>query len=57
MEILNNDAVYKMFLNTLSKMDDAELESALKKAKELLSDTDYQNLLKLIEKEKGTHNA
>lgn len=45
--------MYKMFLNTLSKMNDQELQNALKKAKELLSDSDYQNLLKLIEKEKN----
>lgn len=50
---MNNEVMYKMFLSTLSKMSDTDLQNALKKAKEVLSDSDYQNLLKLIEKEKN----
>ena len=50
--ILNNDMMYKMFLNTLAKMNDEELQVSLTKAKELLSEHDYENLIKLIEKER-----
>lgn len=50
---MNNEMMYKMFLNTLSKMNDVELEKALTKARELLSDDDYNSLLALIEKEKN----
>lgn len=49
---MNNEMMYKMFLNTLAKMNDEELQVSLKKAKELLSEHDYENLLKLIEKER-----
>ena len=34
-------------------MDDAELETALRKAKELLSENDYNTLVDMIKKEKG----
>ena len=55
--ILNNDMMYKMFLNTLAKMNDDELQVSLTKAKELLSEYDYENLIKLIEKERfNNHN-
>lgn len=50
---MNNEMMYKMFLNTLAKMSDEELQTSLAKAKELLSEHDYENLLKLIEKEKS----
>ena len=54
---LNNDTMYKMFLNTLAKMNDDELQVSLTKAKELLSEHDYENLIKLIEKERfNNHN-
>ncbi len=53
---MNNEMIYKLFLNTLSKMSDAELESALQKAKEMLSENDYNNLLKFIEVEKKKGN-
>ncbi len=49
---MNNDMMYKMFLNTLAKMNDDELQVSLTKAKELLSEHDYENLIKLIEKER-----
>lgn len=48
--------MYKMFLNTLSKMNDHELENALAKAKEVLSESDYNTLLTLIEKERNKEN-
>ena len=44
--------MYKMFLNTLAKMDDHELKNALTKAKDLLSENDYQALLSMIQKER-----
>ena len=48
--------LYKLFLNTISKMNDNELENALKKAKEMLSENDYDKLLKFIEIEKAKMN-
>lgn len=50
---MNNEMMYKMFLNTLAKMDDKELEISLTKAKEMLSEKDYNNLLLVIEKERN----
>lgn len=50
---MNNEMMYKMFLNTISKMDEKELENALTKAKGLLSENDYNNLVLMIEKEKS----
>ena len=50
---MDNEMMYKMFLSTLSKMNNAELENALKKAKELLSDRDYNTLVEMIQKERG----
>lgn len=44
--------IYKMFLNTLAKMNDDELDAALKKAKDLLSDNDYARLLKMVQEQK-----
>lgn len=53
---MNNEMMYKMFLNTLAKMNDQELETSLKKAKELLSEADYNNLVNIIEKERNRKN-
>lgn len=50
---MDNEMVYKMFLGTLSKMEDNDLENALKKAKEMLSDDDYVRLLKIVQDYKG----
>ena len=50
---MNNEMMYKMFLNTIAKMSDAELKNALSKAKGLLSESDYNNLLTMIEKERS----
>ena len=50
---MDNEMMYKMFSTTLSKMEDSELENALKKAKELLSENDYQTLLSMVKKERA----
>ena len=50
---MDNEMVYKMFVNSLLKMSDDELNNALKKAKEMLSEKDYNTLVSMIEKEKG----
>ena len=48
--------MYKMFLSTLSKMSDQDLQNALSKAKGMLSETDYNNLIALINKERNKQN-
>ena len=53
MLILNNEMMYKMFLSTLSKMSEQDLQNALSKAQNMLSESDYNNLLILIEKERN----
>lgn len=50
---MDNEMMYKMFLSTLAKMNDVELDNALNKAKDLLSEKDYQTLLEMIKKERG----
>ncbi|MBQ8444251.1 MAG: hypothetical protein IJX25_02750 [Clostridia bacterium] len=50
---MNNEMMYKMFLSTLSRMSDQDLQNALVKAKGMLSENDYNNLLILIEKERN----
>jgi len=50
---MDNEMMYKMFVNTLSKMNDEELKNALTKAKNLLNDNDYQTLVNMIEKERS----
>ena len=49
---MDNEMMYKMFVATLSKMSDADLNNALQKAKNLLSEKDYQTLLAMIQKER-----
>ena len=49
---MNNDMLYTMFAATLSKMSEKELNDSLNKAKSLLSASDYEKLVELIEKEK-----
>ena len=56
MLLLNSEMMYKMFLSTLSKMSDQELQNALNKAKEVLIENEYNNLLILIEKERNKKN-
>ena len=55
---MNNEMLYQLFLNSLSKMNDAELEKSLSKAKNMLSEKDYAKLLEVIklEKEKQRKN-
>ena len=48
--------MYQMFTSTLSRMNDTELENALKKAKELLSEKDYQTLVEMITKERNKNH-
>ena len=50
---MDNEMMYKMFLGTLAKMNNTDMENALKKAKELLSDRDYNTLVEMIQKERG----
>ena len=50
---MTNEMMYKMFLTTLSKMSDQDLKNALVKAKGMLSENDYNNLLALIEQERS----
>lgn len=50
---MDNEMMYKMFLATISKMDNNELDNTLKKAKELLSDKDYNTLYNMIKKERN----
>ena len=49
---MNNEMLYQLFLNSLSKMSDAELEKSLSKAKNMLSENDYAKLLEFIRIEK-----
>lgn len=55
---MNNEMLYQLFLNSLSKMNDAELEKSLNKAKNMLNENDYAKLLEFIrlEKEKQKNN-
>lgn len=50
--MMNNDMLYAMFASTLSKMDDAELNKSLEKAKTVLSAKDYESLLEFVNKER-----
>ena len=56
---MNNEMLYQLFLNSLSKMNDAELENSLRKAKNMLSENDYAKLLEFIrmEREKQSKNS
>ena len=49
---MNNEMLYQLFLNSLSKMNDEELEKSLSKAKNMLSDTDFSKLVEFIRMEK-----
>lgn len=49
---MDNDMLIKLFLNTISKMDEEELKNSLTKAKTLLSASDYDKLLNLIDEKK-----
>ncbi len=49
---MNNDMLYQLFLNSLNKMNDEELDKSLAKAKNMLNENDYEKLLEVIKKEK-----
>ncbi len=49
---MNNEMLYAMFANTLSKMSDQELEISLEKAKGLMSAKDYESLMEYVQKER-----
>ena len=49
---MNNEMLYQLFLNSLSKMNDAELEKSLLKAKTMLNPNDYEKLVEFIKTER-----
>ena len=49
---MNNEMLYKLFLNSLNKMNDEELAQSLLKAKSMLSENDYEKLLDFIRAER-----
>lgn len=49
---MNNEMLYKLFLNSLGKMSDEELANALLKAKSMLNENDYEKLLDVIRTER-----
>lgn len=50
---MNNEMMYKIFLNSIKNMSEEEMQSALMKIKSMMSEEDYQKLVKLIETEKN----
>lgn len=53
---MNNEMLYKLFSNSLSKMNDDELTKSLEKAKLMLSDDDFSKLVEFINMEKRKQN-
>ena len=53
---MDNEMIYKMFLNTLEKMSNDELTNALSRAKQMLSENDYNVLVNMIQKQKTKNN-
>lgn len=53
---MTNEMMFQLFQSTIAKMNDAELNNALQKAKGLLSENDYNNLLNYIQKERNRRN-
>lgn len=49
---MNNEMMYSLFLNSIKKMNDQELERALQKTKGFLSESDYAKLVEVIQKER-----
>ena len=45
---MNNEMLYKLFSNSLSKMNDDELAKSLEKAKLMLSEDDFSKLVEFI---------
>ncbi len=50
---MNNEMMYKMFVNSIKNMSEEEIKNTLKKVKGMISEDDYEKLVLLIEKEKG----
>lgn len=50
---MNNEMLYQLFLNSLSKMSDEELAKSLIKAKNMLNENDYEKLIELIKNERA----
>ena len=50
---MNNEMMYALFLNSIKKMNDQELKTAMQKAKGFLSENDYTKLCEIIEKERN----
>lgn len=50
---MNNEMMYSLFLSSIKKMNDQELETALQKAKGFLNENDYAKLVEVIQKERG----
>lgn len=53
---MNNEMLYKLFSNSLSKMNDNELAKSLEKAKLMLSEDDFSKLVEFINMEKRRQN-
>ena len=53
---MNNEMLYKLFSNSLSKMNDNELAKSLEKAKLMLSEDDFSKLVEFINIEKRRQN-
>lgn len=50
---MDNETLMKMFLNMMDTMTDKEVETALTKAKTLLSVKDYDKLVQLVEEKRN----
>ena len=53
---MNNEMIYNLFLSSISKMNDDELNQTLVKAKSLLSEEDYSKLCEIINKQKENNS-
>ena len=49
---MDNETLMKMFLNMMDTMSDNEIESALEKAKSLMSANDYDKLVTLVQEKR-----
>ena len=49
---MDNETLMKMFLNMMDTMSDREIETALKKAKSLMSSNDYDKLVELVQEKR-----
>lgn len=53
---MNNEMLYKLFSNSLSKMNEQELSKSLEKAKLMLNEDDFSKLQEFISIEKRNQN-